>query len=165
MSWRKRLPLSISSDEGNDFVPLQSSKGRLLSLSYLNLAHCKRLESLPELQLCATFVSGGRYYKVVSGSHNWSGLYVFNCPLLYIPEGHQFIGSSKVRTKNHRNDWMSMTIGSVFPFVWHLWKQVLILHIIPFPRMCHVLFIFLLKFINHLLIEDVSLDCPSCPFQ
>jgi len=63
---------------------------RFSRLAYLNLAHCERLQSLPELRFCATSSSGGRYFKMVSGSHNHrSGLYIFNCPLLQIAEGDQ----------------------------------------------------------------------------
>lgn len=73
--------------EGNNFVSLPTSMERLYNLAYLNLAHCRRLQSLPELGLCATSPSGGRYFKTVSGSHNHrSGLYIFNCPSLEIPE-------------------------------------------------------------------------------
>ncbi|KEH38848.1 putative TIR domain, winged helix-turn-helix DNA-binding domain-containing protein [Medicago truncatula] len=69
--------------EGNNLISLPSSVGGLSSLAYLNLAHCSRLQSLPELQLCATSSYGGRYFKMVSGSHNHrSGLYIFNCPHL-----------------------------------------------------------------------------------
>ncbi|PNY02794.1 TIR-NBS-LRR resistance protein, partial [Trifolium pratense] len=76
--------------EGNNFVSLPSSIGRLSSLAYLNLAHCSRLQYLPELQDCATSTSGGRYFKMVSGSHDHrSGFYFFNCPLLEIAEGHK----------------------------------------------------------------------------
>ncbi|KAK2424031.1 disease resistance protein RUN1 [Trifolium repens] len=75
--------------EGNNFVSLPSSMSRLFSLAYLNLAHCSRLQSLPELGFCATSTSGGRYFKMVSGSHDHrSGFYIFNCPLLEIAEGH-----------------------------------------------------------------------------
>jgi hypothetical protein len=75
--------------EGNNFVSLPPSIGRLSSLAYLNLAHCSWLQSLPELQLCATSLSGGNYFKMISGSHNHrSGLYIFNCPLLEIAESH-----------------------------------------------------------------------------
>jgi hypothetical protein len=74
--------------EGNNFVSLPPSTGRLSSLAYLNLAHCSKLQSLPELRFFATSSSGGRYFKMVSGSHNRrSGLYIFNCPLLEIAEG------------------------------------------------------------------------------
>ncbi|MCI17314.1 TIR-NBS-LRR type disease resistance protein, partial [Trifolium medium] len=60
----------------------------LFSLAYLNLAHCSRLRSLPDLEFCATSTSGGRYFKMVSGSHNHrSGLYIFNSPYLMIREG------------------------------------------------------------------------------
>ncbi|WJX68972.1 hypothetical protein P8452_53287 [Trifolium repens] len=72
---------------GNNFVSLPPSIGRLSSLAYLNLAHCSWLQSLPELQLCATSLSGGNYFKMISGSHNHRpGLY--NCPLLKIAESH-----------------------------------------------------------------------------
>jgi hypothetical protein len=83
--WRlERLNL-----EGNNFVSLPSSMSTLFSLAYLNLAHCSRLQSLPELGFCATSTSGGRYFKMVSGSHDHrSGFYIFNCPLLEIAEGH-----------------------------------------------------------------------------
>ncbi|WJX73732.1 hypothetical protein P8452_57481 [Trifolium repens] len=75
--------------EGNNFVSLPPSIGRLSSLAYLNLAHCSWLQSLPELQLCATSLSGGNYFKMISGSHNHrSGLYIFNCHLLEIAESH-----------------------------------------------------------------------------
>ncbi|PNY10412.1 disease resistance protein (TIR-NBS-LRR class), partial [Trifolium pratense] len=74
--------------EGNNFVSLPSSMSSLFSLAYLNLAHCSKLQSLPELRFCATSSSGGRYFKMVSGSYNHrSGLYIFNCPLLEIAEG------------------------------------------------------------------------------
>ncbi|PNX66901.1 putative TIR-NBS-LRR resistance protein, partial [Trifolium pratense] len=74
--------------EGNNFVSLPPSTGKLSSLAYLNLAHCNKLQSLPEFLLCATS-SGGWYFQMVSGSHNHrSGLYIFNCPLLEISKGH-----------------------------------------------------------------------------
>ncbi|CAI8604031.1 unnamed protein product [Vicia faba] len=74
--------------EGNNFKSLPSSMGRLSRLAHLNLAHCSMLQSLPELELCATSSSGGNYFKLLSGSHNHrSGLYIFNSPLLENPEG------------------------------------------------------------------------------
>ncbi|KAJ1377394.1 P-loop containing nucleoside triphosphate hydrolase [Sesbania bispinosa] len=81
--------------EGNDFVSLPSSLGLLPRLAYLNLAHCSRLHFLPELKLCATASLGGSYFKTVSGSHNHrSGLYIFNCPFLQIPDGGQNLAFS-----------------------------------------------------------------------
>jgi len=82
--------------EGNDLVSLPSSVIRFSSLAYLNLAHCERLQSLPDLLFCATSSSGGRYFKMVSRSHNHrSGLYIFNCPLLQIAEGdHNYLALS-----------------------------------------------------------------------
>ncbi|XP_058770105.1 disease resistance protein RPV1-like [Vicia villosa] len=74
--------------EGNNFKSLPSSIGMLSRLAHLNMAHCSRLQSLPELQLCATSSSGGNYFKLLSGSHNHrSGLYIFNSPLLENSEG------------------------------------------------------------------------------
>jgi len=93
--------------EGNSFISLPSSIGNLSSLAYLNVAHCSKLQSLPDLQLCATSSSGGRYFTMTSGSHNHgSGLYIFNCPLLKIAEETQDLALSwliklvKVRTSH-----------------------------------------------------------------
>jgi len=81
--------------EGNNFVYLPPSIGKLCSPAYLNLAHCSRLQSLPKLQLCATSSYGGRYFTVLSGSHNHrSGLYIFNCPFLDIAGGGQCLALS-----------------------------------------------------------------------
>ncbi|XP_045804596.1 TMV resistance protein N-like isoform X1 [Trifolium pratense] len=83
--------------EGNNFVSLPPSMWRLSSLAYLNLAHCSRLQYLPDLQFCATS-SGGKYFKMISGSHNHrSGLYIFNCPLLEIAERHNLALSSMMK--------------------------------------------------------------------
>ncbi|KAI5412233.1 hypothetical protein KIW84_057049 [Lathyrus oleraceus] len=81
--------------EGNNFVSLPSSMGSLYSLAYLNLTHCTKLQSLPDLKLCATCSSGGSYFKMISGTHNHrSGLYIYNCPLLKIGEKSQDLAVS-----------------------------------------------------------------------
>jgi len=62
---------------GNDFVTLPSLR-KLSKLVYLNLAHCKLLESLPQLPSPTAIgrerVEGG-YYRPI-------GLFIFNCPKL-----------------------------------------------------------------------------------
>ncbi|WJX82166.1 hypothetical protein P8452_64957 [Trifolium repens] len=66
--------------QGNNFTELPSSFGRLHNLSYLNLSHCHKLQSLPYLpKHSGPSNSVGRYYKTTSGSrNNTSGLYVFD---------------------------------------------------------------------------------------
>ncbi|KAI5429417.1 hypothetical protein KIW84_034141 [Lathyrus oleraceus] len=66
--------------QGNKFTSLPSTLSCLQNLSYLNLSHCYKLQSLPELaNESGPSESVGRYFKTTSGSHNHrSGLYVFN---------------------------------------------------------------------------------------
>ncbi|XP_061358223.1 disease resistance protein RUN1-like isoform X2 [Gastrolobium bilobum] len=70
--------------EGNNFVSLPSTIGRLERLAYLNLAHCHELQSLRELPYPqASDSSVGRYFETASGSRDHrSGLYIFDCPKL-----------------------------------------------------------------------------------
>jgi Leucine-rich repeat (LRR) protein len=68
--------------QGNNFAELPPSFGRLHNLSYLNLSHCHKLRSFPELQtVSGSLDSAGRYFKTTSGSRNHrSGFYVFDTP-------------------------------------------------------------------------------------
>ncbi|KAK2369851.1 disease resistance protein RPV1 [Trifolium repens] len=70
-------------------TPNFAGSRRLERLDFTGCVNLSRLQSLPELGFCATSTSGGRYFKMVSGSHDHrSGFYIFNCPLLEIAEGH-----------------------------------------------------------------------------
>ncbi|KAI5399596.1 hypothetical protein KIW84_064795 [Lathyrus oleraceus] len=113
--------------EGNSFESLPSSMGRLSRLAYLNLAHCSRLQSLPELQLCATSSSGGNYFKLLSGSHNHrSGLYIFDSPLLEIPEGSHNLALSwlmkLVEKPCHFRSGLDIVVPG-YPFPWWFHHQ------------------------------------------
>ncbi|RHN46487.1 putative leucine-rich repeat domain, L domain-containing protein [Medicago truncatula] len=68
--------------QGNNFTTLPSTLSRLCNLSYLNLSHCHRLQSLPKLPTNrGPSNSVGRYFKTTSGSHKHrSGLYIFDSP-------------------------------------------------------------------------------------
>ncbi|WJX82169.1 hypothetical protein P8452_64959 [Trifolium repens] len=68
--------------QGNDFTELPFIDD-LHNLSYLNLSHCHKLQSLPELPTTIGGASDsvGRYFKTTSGSRNHrSGLYAFDTP-------------------------------------------------------------------------------------
>jgi Leucine-rich repeat (LRR) protein len=68
--------------QGNNMTTLPSSIERLYHLPYLNLSHCHKLQSLPELPSeNGPSDSVGRYFKTTSGSRNQrSGLYIFDTP-------------------------------------------------------------------------------------
>ncbi|XP_045798937.1 disease resistance protein RPV1-like isoform X2 [Trifolium pratense] len=66
--------------QGNNFTELPSTFGGLDNLSYLNLSHCHKLQSLSYL-LPARSSSVGRYFKTTPGTRNHrSGLYIFDSP-------------------------------------------------------------------------------------
>jgi Leucine-rich repeat (LRR) protein len=69
--------------QGNNMTTLPSSIERLYHLPYLNLSHCHKLQSLPELPSeNGPSDSVGRYFKTTSGSRNHrSGLYAFDVSL------------------------------------------------------------------------------------
>ncbi|CAK8541970.1 unnamed protein product [Lathyrus sativus] len=69
--------------QGNKFTKLPPFLKSLGSLSYLNLSHCHKLESMPELPIeSGESDSTGRYFQTTSGSRNHrSGLYVFDSPI------------------------------------------------------------------------------------
>jgi len=72
LHWLEKLNLG-----GNDFVTLPSLK-KLFRLVYLNLEHCRVLESLPQLPSPATI---GRDHR--KNKDDWTiGLIIFNCPKL-----------------------------------------------------------------------------------
>ncbi|XP_045798935.1 disease resistance protein RUN1-like isoform X2 [Trifolium pratense] len=68
--------------QGNKFTELPSSLSWLDNLSYLNLSHCHKLQSLRYLpKRSGQSNSAGRYFKTTSESRNHrSGLYVFDSP-------------------------------------------------------------------------------------
>jgi len=69
LHWLERLNLG-----GNDFVTLPSL-GKLCKLEYLNLEHCKLLESLPQLPFSTAI--GRDHHK---NKKDWRvGLVIFNC--------------------------------------------------------------------------------------
>jgi Leucine-rich repeat (LRR) protein len=72
LRWLERLDLG-----GNNFVTLPSLR-ELSRLVYLDLEHCKLLESLPQLPFPIAFEHGFHKYKY------WMriGLIIFNCPKL-----------------------------------------------------------------------------------
>ena len=72
LHWLERLNLG-----GNDFVTLPSLR-KLSKLVYLNLEHCRLLESLPQLP---SHTSLGRDH--LEKEYKWNtGLVIFNCPKL-----------------------------------------------------------------------------------
>ncbi|AES65465.2 putative TIR domain, winged helix-turn-helix DNA-binding domain-containing protein [Medicago truncatula] len=72
LHWVERLNLG-----GNDFATLPSLR-KLSKLVYLNLQHCKLLESLPQLPFPTAI---GRE-RVEGGYYRPTGLFIFNCPKL-----------------------------------------------------------------------------------
>jgi hypothetical protein len=72
LRWLERLNLG-----GNDFETLPSLRN-LSKLVYLNLEHCRLLESLPQLPFSTTIERDHRENKFFSAT----GLVIFNCPEL-----------------------------------------------------------------------------------
>nr|WIL60037.1 nodulation protein [Melilotus officinalis] len=68
--------------QGNNFTSLPSTLSWLRNLSYLNLSHCHKLQSLPLLPTeSGPSDSVGRYFKTTSGSRDHrSGFYIFDSP-------------------------------------------------------------------------------------
>jgi Leucine-rich repeat (LRR) protein len=68
--------------QGNNFTELAFMTFGRYNLSYLNLSHCHKLQSLPYLPIQSNpSNSVGRYFKTTVGSRNHrSGLYVFDSP-------------------------------------------------------------------------------------
>jgi len=85
LCWLERLNL-----QGNNFDSLPSSINNLIHLTYLNLAHCHKLQTFPQLTRMSkpplsfypqVTPQQGRYFKKRSGSRDYrSGLYIFDCP-------------------------------------------------------------------------------------
>jgi len=73
LNWLERLNLG-----GNNFVALPSMR-KLSRLVYLNLEHCKLLESLPQLPFPSTI---GPDYHENNEYYCTTGLVIFNCPKL-----------------------------------------------------------------------------------
>ncbi|AES76839.1 putative winged helix-turn-helix DNA-binding domain, toll-like receptor [Medicago truncatula] len=73
LHWLERLNLA-----GNDFVTLPSLR-KLSKLVYLNLEHCKLLESLPQLPFPT---NTGEVHREYDDYFCGAGLLIFNCPKL-----------------------------------------------------------------------------------
>ncbi|CAL5192330.1 unnamed protein product [Lathyrus oleraceus] len=71
--------------QGNKFTTLPSTMSYLRNLSYLNLSHCHRLQTFPELPIeSGRSDLAGRYFKTTSESRNHrSGLYIFDSANYY----------------------------------------------------------------------------------
>ncbi|XP_058737043.1 probable disease resistance protein At4g19530 [Vicia villosa] len=67
--------------QGNNFNKLPSLRS-LRRLSYLNLSHCHKLQSFPELPIeSGESDSMGRYFQTSGSCNHRSGLYIFDSPL------------------------------------------------------------------------------------